>query len=457
MSAQPDKVDERQEYERFLDEHPEARVIDAITIDLCGIVRGKRYPRGDLENLYTAGLAIPYTVYLLDVTGDSSDPCGRGFTDGDPDGILVPVPGSLVSVPWADEPRGQVLMTMTEPGGTPSMIDPRNVAAHVLERFEALGLRPVLAFELEFYLLDKECDAQGLPQPPVSPVTGKRESSTQVYGINELDGFAAFFQEVGRAGQIQNVPASIATSEFAPGQYEINLRHVDEPLTGADHCSLLRNIVQRVAKRHEMEASFMAKPFPELTGNGMHVHLSLLDGDGRNVFDDGSELGSETLRHAVAGMMETMSQAMAIYAPNVNAFRRFGPNLYVPVSRSWGTNNRSVAFRIPVGEGRNRRIEHRMASADANPYLVLAAILAGAHHGIANKLDPGPDSSTNACDEVDPDLPLSWLAALDRMQGSELMVDYLTKEYVDLYCETKRGELRRFEDHISPREYEWYL
>ena len=457
MTLQSAEADNRKEFERFLDENPDVRFIDGITIDLCGIVRGKRYPRSDLSKLYEHGLALPYTVYLMDVTGDSSDPCGRGFTDGDPDGICLPIPGTLVRVPWAEQPRGQVLMSMYHVDGAPSMIDPRNIAARVLERFRSLGLRPVLAFELDFYLLDKERDATGLPQPPISPLTGKRETSTQVYGITELDGFASFFADVEAAGIAQKVPASVATSEFAPGQYEINLHHVDDPLMAADHCALLRNLVQRVAMTHGMGATFMAKPFPDLTGNGMHVHLSLLDADGRNVFDDGSELGSETLRHAVGGMMETMSTAMAIYSPHANAFRRFVPNLFVPVSRSWGTNNRSVAFRIPTGESKSRRIEHRMASADANPYMVLAAVLAGVHHGITNKLDPGEPTNENACDVVDPDLPLSWESAIDRTQSSPLMIDYLSKESVDLYCETKRGEMNALMDYISPREYEWYL
>ncbi len=458
MTAGAEQSDLRGEYERFFAEHPEVEWVDAITVDLCGIIRGKRYPREEVPKLYESGLALPYTVYLLDVTGDNLDPCGRGFSDGDPDGICRPVAGTLVPVPWADAPRAQVLTSMSDPDGAPSLVDPRNVAAHVQRRFEGSGLHPVLAFELEFYLVDQTPGPDGRPQPPISPVTGRREDSTQVYGITELDGFAPFFAEVERACRVQNVPASVATSEYAAGQYEINLHHVEQPLVAADHCALLRNIVKRVAMRYGMRATFMGKPFPGQTGNGMHVHLSLLDDSGRNVFDDGSELGSEHLRHAVAGMIETMAPAMAIYAPNVNAFRRFGPNLFVPVSRSWGTNNRSVAFRIPAGEAKNRRIEHRLASADANPYLVLAAILAAVHHGTAGKHDPGPPvDGTNAGHTVDPDLPLTWPDALDRMQASTLMADYLTRPYVDWYCETKRAELRKFERYVSRQEYAWYL
>jgi len=445
------------EHEQFLLAHPDIRHLDAVIVDLCGIVRGKRYPREQVGKLYRHGFPLPYSVYLLDVTGTSSDPCGRGFSDGDPDGVCVPVPGTLVPVPWAEAPRAQVLMTMVDGDGRPALVDPRNVAARALERFRALDLNPVVAFELEFYLIDRERDAGGRPQLPLSPLTGRREHTTQVYGIEELDGFAGFFEEVERACEVQKVPATVATSEYAPGQYEVNLLHVDDALAAADHCALLRHIVKRVARRHGVEATFMSKPFPELTGNGMHVHLSAVDGAGENVFGASDPLGSRSLAHAVGGMVATMADAVAICAPNANAYRRFGPNLFVPVTKSWGANNRSFAFRIPAGPPESRRIEHRLAGADANPYLVLAAVLAGAHHGLSKRLDPGPAWSGNACLEADPDLPLAWEPALERLQRSTLMAEYLTREYLDLYCATKRGELERFHEHLSPLEYAWYL
>ena len=445
------------EFKAFKAAHPETRYVDAILTDLCGIVRGKRYPMAEAEKLFTGGLQLCESVFLLDVTGANTDPAGRGFTDGDPDGTLVPIPGTLVPVPWAEEPRGQVLMTMTTPEGAPSPIDPRNVAIRVLERFKDLGLTPVVAFELEFYLLDPARDAAGLPQPPISPETGRRESSLQVYGIHEIDGFAAFLRDVEAAGAAQKVPANIATAEFAPGQYEINLHHVDDALAAADHAALLRHIIRSVARRHGVEASFMSKPFLEQTGNGMHVHISLLDKRGRNVFAAESPLGSETLHHAVGGLMATMAEAMAIFAPNVNAFRRFGPNLFVPVNRSWGANNRSVAFRIPSGPPDSRRIEHRFAGAEANSYLVLAAILAGIHHGISNRLDPGPASEGNACETVDPDLPLDVPSSLNRLEVAKVLGSYLGSEYLDVYAATKRNEYRDFMNEISLREYAWYL
>ena len=441
------------EFKAFQAAYPETRYIDAMVTDLCGIVRGKRYPMAEGEKLFTSGLQLCESVFLLDVTGANTDPAG----DGDPDGTLVPIPGTLVPVPWAEEPRGQVLMTMTTPEGAPSPIDPRNVALKVLKRFDELGLTPVVAFELEFYLLDPERDAEGRPQPPISPATGRREDSLQVYGIREIDGFAAFLRDVEAAGEAQKVPANIATAEFAPGQYEINLHHVADAIAAADHAALLRHIVGSVARSHGVEASFMSKPFLEQTGNGMHVHVSLLDKKGRNVFAADSPLGSQTLRHAVGGLMATMADSMAIFAPNVNAFRRFGPNLFVPVNRSWGANNRSVAFRIPHGTPDSRRIEHRFAGAEANSYLVLAAILAGLHHGITNKVDPGPASDGNACETVDPDLPLDVPTSLARLEASEILGDYLGRDYLEAYAATKRNEYRDFANAITAREYAWYL
>ena len=445
------------ELKAFLTEHPQTHSVDAMFIDMSGIVRGKRYPRQDAEKLYTAGLQIPYSAFLLDVTGESLDPAGRGFTDGDPDGTAIPVPGSLMPVPWAAEPRGQVLMTMHDEMGRPSIVDPRNIAAAVLERFAELGLTPVVAFELEFYLLDLERGPDGRPRPPVSETTGRRQPAGQVYAIDRLDDFPSFFQGIESAREAQGIPVSVASKEYAAGQFEINLRHRDDALVAADYGALLRHMLKNVALRCGLDVSFMSKPFLDQTGNGMHVHLSLIDKRGRNVFDDGSALGSETLRHAIGGLAATMAESMAILAPNINAYRRFGPNLFVPVTKSWGGDNRSLAFRVPGGPGDARRVEHRPAGADANPYLVLAAVLAGVHHGITQKIDPGPPWQGNASESVDPDLPMDLPSALRRLAEAPVLGDYIGREYIDIYVDAKRLEYEKFLSLITDREYAWYL
>jgi glutamine synthetase len=441
----------------FLEAHPDVDHVDACLVDICGIIRGKRHPRGDLEKLFRSGLQFPYSTYLLDVTGHCADPCGRGISDGDPDGVCLPIPGTLVPTPWVGPSAAQVLVSMSEGDGRPAMMEPRNVANRVLSRFSELGLAPTIAFELEFFLLDEVADGNGRPRPPLSPLTGLRDESTQVYGVDEVNGFADLFGDVERAAAVQKVPASVTTAEFAPGQYEINLRHVDTPLVAADHCALLRHMVKGVARRRGVRATFMPKPFPDCSGNGMHVHMSLADKDGCNVFDDGSAAGSEKLRHGIGGMLATMADAMAVFAPGINGYRRFGPRLYVPVTRSWGVDNRSVALRIPAGPGASRRFEHRVAGADANPYLVLAVLLAGIHHGLTGSIDPGPVWSGSACEEMDADIPFDLPAAIARMRASDILRDYLGDTYVDLYCATKEAELASFLDDITPREYQWYL
>ena len=445
-----------EELDRFLEAHPEVSDADAVFVDLCGIVRGKRYPRAELPRLFEAGCPVPVSIYLLDVTGESADPGGRGFSDGDPDGVGWPLAGTLAPVPRADRPGAQVLMSAREPDGRPCLLEPRNLAARAVERFSELGLRIRLAFELEFHLLDPERDVRGRPRPPASS-RGFGAGSTQVYGIAELDCFAGFFRELEAAARAQRIPATAASSEYAAGQYEVNLRHVDDPLAAADHCALFRHLVKSLARRHGIGATFMAKPFLEATGNGMHVHLSLFDAAGGNVFDDGSPEGSTILRHAIGGLLDTMYEALALFCPNVNALRRFGPNLFVPVNRSWGLNNRSVAVRVPVGRGASMRLEHRVAGADANPYLVLAALLAGIHHGLERRIDPGPAWTGNACEHPDPEMPRELPAAIERLRHGPILRGYLGARYLDLYCETKLREHGAFLRAISAREYEWYL
>jgi len=445
------------EFRAFLAAHPDIVHVDALFFDLCCVVRGKRYPVSDAEDLFEKGMQIPESIALLDVTGDCNDPLGRGFSDGDPDCVAMPIPGTLAPVPWGDVPSAQVIMTLRDQAGAPALVDPRTVLDRVETRLRADGLFPMVAVELEFYLIDPERGPGGAPRPPLSPVTKRRDLRTQVYGMADLDDFQAFLRAVERACQTQGVPAFTASSEFAPGQFEINLKHVDSALMAADHAQLLRRVVEWVAERHGFEATFMAKPYPDNAGNGMHIHMSLADADGNNLFDDGTEAGSATLRHAVGGMTAAMAESMALFAPSANSYRRFAPYLYVPVNATWGVNNRSVAFRVPAGDGPSRRIEHRVPGADANPYLVLAAILAAAHHGVTERLDPGPPFCGNACEQVDQAIPWTWRRALDTLGTGSILRPYLTGDYVDLYKATKWKEMEKFQSVIAPHEYDWYL
>jgi len=445
------------DFKAFLAQHGNVDYVDAVFVDMCGTVRGKRFPRDEAEKIFSDGVQMPQSLYFFDVTGVNEDVCGMGFSDGDPDAQAYPIAGSIVPVPWSPIPLAQVMMTMEDLEEGPCWLEPRNVLANVVERLNSIGLRAVSACEFEFYILDRHRNAQNLPQPPVNPATGVRETANEVYGIAELDGFMELLKDVDAAAKKQNVPASGATAEFAPGQYEINLKHEDDIFAAADHAVMLRHLIDAVARTHNFTASFMAKPYADQAGNGLHVHCSVLDKQGRNIFDDGTDEGSIRLRHAIGGLQATLGEAMAFFAPNLNSYRRFEPNIFVPVNCSWGYNNRSVAFRVPAGDTNSRRIEHRVAGADANPYLVLAAILAGIHYGIVNEIDPGEPAEGNACDSMDEALPFFLPSALKRLRHSKIMRDYFGDRYVDLYAETKLLEYEKFQRIISTAEYDWYL
>jgi glutamine synthetase len=246
-------------------------------------------------------------------------------------------------------------------------------------------------------------------------------------------------------------------SEYGPGQFEINLVHQSDPVAAADHGALLRRAVQGAARAQGYEATFLSKPFPEETGSGLHIHVSLLDADGNNLFDPGREGGVARLGHAVAGLQATMGEAMALFAPNLNVYRRFEPDQFTPVTTDWGENNRSVAFRLPVAEGPDRRIEHRVAGAEANPYLVTAAVLAGIHHGLHAKGDPGDKHRGNAGAAVDENLPLTMWDALRALENASILPGYLGEDYVKIYGEVKRAEFDAFMGQAFSREFDWYL
>jgi len=447
----------KDELAAYLTANPATRFVDAIYCDTSGYLRGKRYPAHTAAKLWKNGLNMPEAHFILDVTGNSSDPLGRGFSDGDPDCTTIPVPGTLTSIPWAETPRAQVLMTQVPSARPPHVVDPRQVLARAVERFRKTGLTPVMAFELEFYLLDPKSDAQGRPQAPLLPGTDRRLATMQANSIEEMDRFGAFIAEAEATLRQQSMPATATCTEFATGQYEINLDHVTDPLAAADHASLLRRAVKAVAEKHGMAATFMAKPFLDRAGSGMHVHISLVDDTGANRFDDGSALGGPLLRHAVGGMRAAMPESMAFFAPHINAFRRYVANMFVPVNKSWGSDNRSVAFRIPAGPGDARRIEHRVAAADANPYLVGAAILAAIQHGIENRIDPGPTAVANVSGEVDADIPADLTAAIERLEGGKILAEAIDPLYLKIYAQVKRNEQRSFMSEIFAREYDWYL
>lgn len=442
----------------YLERHPGTRFVDAVTFDLVGNAIGKRYPVRDAAKVYGSGVAFCAGITTLDAQGACWDVNGIGFSDGDPDAVSWPLPGTLVPVPWAAQPTAQVLIAARHPQDPDGWwFDPRAILARVVRRFDALGFTPVVACELEFYLVERRRGPDGALLPATPPSIGRANDSPRVLGYSKLDEWGELLADVDAACVAQGVPAGAASAEYGGAQFEVNLGHLPDPVRAADHALMLRRIVKGVAARHGVDATFMSKPYTAQSGSGLHIHLSLVDDRGDNVFDERRPGGAERLAHAIGGLGATAWDALAIFAPGLNAYRRFAPNQFVPVNTTWGHNNRSVAFRIPAGPPESRRIEHRIAGAEANPYLVMAAVLAGVHHGLTARLDPGPPSEGNAGEAADPHMPTRLLDALDRLEASTLLAQYLGERYPAAYAAIKRSEYDAFMREVLPREYDWYL
>ncbi|MCK2041721.1 glutamine synthetase family protein [Chromohalobacter sp. TMW 2.2308] len=436
------------------------RDLDLFITDLNGNLRGKRLPASGLKKVRKEGLKLPRSVVGFDFWGADVLANGLVFETGDSDGVCMPVSQEPIPVPWSEAPRDQMLAMMFNPDGTPFEADPRQVLKRMVDRFAEKGLTPVMATELEFYLMDAESESVQRPIPPgLADGKGRRLANAEGYSVEEMDGFEAFFADIRAACQAQGIGADTIIAEMGPGQFEVNLNHVADPLNAGDQAILFKRLVRGVSRRHGYSATFMAKPYVEESGNGFHTHFSLLDRDGHNVFDDGTEQGSDLLRHAIAGLMQLMPESMLVFAPHLNSYRRFMPGAHAPTHASWGYENRTVALRVPESPNQARRIEHRVAGADANPYLVLASILAGALHGMENALEPDALVEGDAYAEENPQYPLpcEWQDAISRFEQSEKLREYLSDEFVRVYAHAKCQERRLLNERISDVEYEAYL
>jgi glutamine synthetase len=450
----------RAEAEAFFAAHPHIDAIDMIFTNMCGVPRGKRLRQHEVLAVYDNGRFLPGSIVIVDITGRDTEETGLVWEDGDADRIMRPIPGSLVPTPSMGPNAAQFLVGYYELDGTPHDLDPRHVLGRVIDRFAALGLTPVVAVELEYYLLDTARDAAGRPRPARSPVTGRTPDDIQVYGMQEMEDFRPFLDALYVGADAQNIPLESAISEYAAGQFELTLRHKPDALAACDDAVSYKRLVKAVANLHDMEATFMAKPFAESAGNGMHLHVSLQNAAGENVFASEALDGTPLLRNAIAGMQAMLADSFAIFAPNANSYRRFRANSYAPVAPTWGVNNRTVSFRVPAGPPSSRHIEHRACGADANPYLAMAAMLAAIHHGIVNERDPGPAVVGNGYEAASTQgapMPSNWFSAVDRFAASALMADYLGQRFVEMYTIVKRTEQERFFGTVPTLDYDWYL
>ena len=344
---------------------------------------------------------------------------------------------------------------MFRENGKPYDGDPRHALRAVVERYKERGLTPVAAIELEFFLID---DSGKTLQVPPSPRSGKRRKAAETLSIRALDAFDTFFTDLYDACEAMDIPADTSTSETGLGQFEVNLMHCDDALRAADDAWLFKMLVKGLARRHGFAASFMAKPYLEYSGSGLHTHFSVLDKSGDNIFDSGGTKGSAMMRNAIAGCLTSMRDSALILAPHENSFERLVPGKHAPTAISWCYENRTAAIRVPAGNPSARRIEHRVAGADVNPYLMLATILGAALIGIEDGLEPPSPITGNAYAMDDlPQIPSTWEDAIEAFETSAIMPRILPKELIRNLVLTKKQELHYIAELTAEEKVELYL
>jgi len=445
----------RPELDAFIAAHPDVQAVQIMIADPSGVMRGKSVRTCELERIFDSGRQVAGSILGLDITGADVDDTGLVWDTGDADMTARPLAGTLVRAPWIAAPTGQLMLTMFDGKGQPAAADPRHALVRVVERFAREGLTPVVACELEFYLLKEE--AGGKLQPAGGGRAGERQK-IDAYSLTRLDDLAPLFDDVYAAATAQGLPAETLMSEYSPGQFEITLHHRADALRAVDEALMFKRVLRGVARKHGLIACFMAKPFTGRAGSGLHVHVSMNDAAGNNLFASEDPAGTQALRHAIGGMKSAMAESMAVFAPNANSYRRFVSESYAPIAPIWGINNRSVSLRVPAGPKIARHVEHRIAGADANLYLAVASVLGAAAHGMRGEIDPGAPVEGNGYAQSGPrELPATWHEALDRAEKSAFLRETLGEEFVKIFLAIKRQECARFSAEVSELDYSWYL
>lgn len=448
------------EAEDFLAANPDVEAFDIVLHDANGIGRGKIIRRHELLSFYKSGRHLPISILGLDICGEDVHETGLIWDQGDGDLRAWPIPGTLKRLHNTSPARGEVFMSMYELDGRPMTSDPRHALQRQVDALASEGLYPAGAFELEFFLLANDRDGNGKVQPARDVLDGRKSAKTEVYSVDHLHGMLPLFSDIYKGAELAGITAETMISEYAPGQYELTLHYRTDVLRAADDLMRLKRIVRAQARAHGVTACFMAKPNEDYAGSGMHFHVSMMDDKGTNVFVEPVEgQWNDTILHALGGLRATMGESMLVFAPHANSWRRFASQSYAPVSPTWGVNNRSVALRIPAGDIKARRIEHRPAGVDANPYLVAATVLAGIRHGLQHKIDPGPETKGNGYQDGEdaPVIPDDWRSAITAAQRSEFLKSALGEDMHRTFTAIKAAEYARVMRTVSEVDYDLYL
>ncbi|MEM7242762.1 MAG: glutamine synthetase family protein [Pseudomonadota bacterium] len=437
------------DYKAYCDTYGVPDRVELMLVDMNGIIRGKWLDGADAAKLDKGEARLPLSTYAPSIFGHEVEASGIGGVIGDPDGILMPIAGTLAPVPWLKGNIAQVLVEMYEDVDTISVLSPREVLARVAKRFAAKGWHPVIASELEFYLIEQRKDAS---DPPVAP---PNLPQAQNYELEIMERQAAVLEDIKDNAAALGLPVDTVIAEYGPGQFEINFKHTDDILAAADWAVIFRRMVRGTAAQHGWQATFAAKPFLEPPGNGMHLHASVIDDDGNNIFDSADDIHPR-LKNAIAGSIATMEEAQALFAPHGNSYRRFQPGSFAPTAPNWAEDHRGAGLRIPQSTGPAARMEHRIAGADINPYLAFAAILQGMLDGLEQDLTP-PPAMVDPAEDATKGLTPIWENAMDVFEASSFCKSLLGDDLHRVFAAVKRDEIREMNTEIPPLEYAAYI
>ncbi len=428
--------------------------IECLVPDLTGVARGKILPR--LKFTEDRGMRLPQAVVAMGVTGEFPEegPYYDVISPTDMDMHLRPDPTTARIVPWAIDPTAQVIHDCYDKDGHLVPFAPRSVLRRVCDLYVAKGWNPVVAPELEFYLVARNTDPDMPLKPPVGR-SGRAETSRQAYSIDAVNEFDPLFEDVYAYCETMGLNVDTLIHEVGAGQMEINFFHA-HPLGLADEVFMFKRTVREAALRHDMYATFMAKPIAGEPGSAMHIHQSVVDKDGKNIFSNPDGTPSQEFFWFIGGLQRYIPAAMALFAPYVNSYRRLVRSNAAPINIQWGTDNRTVGIRSPLASPQARRVENRVIGADANPYVALAATLACGYIGIEKQIEPTPECKGDAY-LGDFQLPRSLGEALELLRAEKDLQDVLGASFVTVYSEVKEIEYAEFMKVISPWEREHLL
>lgn len=426
--------------------------VECVISDLPGIARGKAVPATKFAR--TEYFHLPDSIFFQTITGDWGEAAGEeGFIERDM--LLYPDMSTASAAPWTGDWTLQVIHDAYDRNGFPVPYSPRNVLKKVVGMFEDMGIKPVVAPEMEFFLVAPNID----PAKKIEPMmgrSGRPAAARQAYSMSAVDEFGPVIDDIYDFAEAQGFEIDGITQEGGAGQLEINLRHGD-PVKLADEVFYFKRIIREAALRHNCFATFMAKPIADEPGSAMHIHHSLLDRKtGKNIFNDDNDQETEAFYYFLGGLQRYLPSVIAVLAPYVNSYRRYVKDHAAPINLSWARDNRTTGLRVPLSSPESRRIENRIAGMDCNPYLGIAASLACGYLGLKHKITPDEQFQGDAYAAAG-DMPRIMGEALDLFESSSEMHEILGPEFARVYGIVKRTEYEEFLQVISPWEREHLL